>query len=76
MSKTRREKRGSKRRRGRGGPRTHGNTKNIWVPPTNGGGGVRKLKGDQNRKGRSKNIREYQEHMGRGGGGVSKTEDS
>ena len=70
MSKTRREKRGSKQRRGRGGPRTHGNTKNIW--------GVRKLKGDQNRKGRSKNIREYQEHMGRGGGGggVSKTEDS
>ena len=34
-----------------------------------GGGGGRKLKGDQNRKGRSKNIREYQEHMGRGGGG-------
>ena len=62
MSKTRREKRGSKRRRGRRGPRTHGNTKNIW----GGGGGVRKLKGDQNRKGRSKNIREYQEHMGRG----------
>ena len=59
MSKTRREKRGSKQRRGRGGPGTHGNTKNIWE-------GGRKLKGDQNRKGRSKNIREYQEHMGRG----------
>ena len=28
-----------------------------------------KLKGDQNRNGRSKNIREYQKHGGGGGGG-------
>ena len=33
-----------------------------------GGGGV-KLKGDKNRKGRSKNIQEYQERWGGGGGG-------
>ena len=36
-----------------------------------------KLKVDQNRNGRSKNIREYQEHEGRTGGwggGGSKTE--